>query len=147
MSVAATVYKTSQQTISSSTFTLMEWTTPLYQDVEMWTVAQPTRMVIPAGGYTHALIVATISWEGSSDFDRIHLLLKDGSPVNGCSGNAYNASSLERTRGHLSAFLEVQEGNYLEVQVWQNTGIDTFLVGADIEAGNAVFFSVELFTS
>lgn len=121
MSIAATLRLTSSQTISTATFTTVtNWGNPIFQDVTVWDAGSPSRITIPAG-FNYALLTANVWWGPTAGGDVFARLLKNGDTgLDGTACACGLSTGFERVMLHELA--PVQEGDFFEVQVWQNSG-------------------------
>jgi hypothetical protein len=115
----AKVTRSTNQTISNSTNTLISFSAEAWDTDDLWTVGSPTRLTIQTGGY-YALTAGTL-WASDPTGRRLTEILLNGStvltrsedpPHSGTSGNA----QIVATIASLSA------GDYVELRVFQSSG-------------------------
>jgi hypothetical protein len=122
----ARVYRSSDQSISTSTDTALSFNTEQYDTDGFWTSGTPTRITIPTDGYYH--IDSIVAWEQNNVGYRRHWLRVDGgSTVIGEHQTIPAASS--DSGSYVSTDYYFTANQYIEVYVWHNKGSNTFARG------------------
>jgi hypothetical protein len=121
------LYKTADQTISDSTNTTMNWAS---EDIDVGgyhdNVTNNSRITIPSGKGGYYFVYTIAAWASNSSGKRIARFLKNGSAYRDGSNpftlvNVGGGNSSETTQ-YLGLVMSLAAGDYVEVQVWQNSG-------------------------
>jgi hypothetical protein len=125
----AIVTRTTNLSVESVTATIVPWQAAILQEVTCWTDAAPTRLTVPAGSHTYAIVAVSLRWFGAVSTDKRCRILMNGDVVPGSGQSLLQAGSGSVGSGNnvVSAMLAVEEGDYFEVEAWHNMGDDLIL--------------------
>jgi hypothetical protein len=121
----AMVRKSANQSIPSGTNTPVTWQTAIYDTSGIYNPSNPTRLTVPAG-VTKVRLAAQIVFGSNATGKRDVLIQKNGS-LNYDGRATTNAlpvtgTSQTMTVNITSPVLEVTQGDYFEILVYQNSG-------------------------
>lgn len=134
----ALVYRTSNQSISNSTATAIQWQIEDYDNGNWWTSGSSTRLTVPSG-ISYVRISANVVWAGASGGFRQLSINKNGSSVRGGGREVVDAATgIGHSLNVVSAPMAVSPGDYFEIIVQQNSGS-----AINITSGNSVYASIE----
>lgn len=108
------------QPFDSNTYGMAIWGGAIYNTDGYWDPENPTRLTVPKG-VTKVKILANILWESNSEGFRQLRVNKNGEYVYGLPYVRYQAVSTSGSTG-TSAVLEVNEGDYFELDIMQKSG-------------------------
>jgi uncharacterized protein YjlB len=102
-----------------------------------WDSAAPTRLTVPAG-ITKVRLHAGFIWDAVTG-DRCFLrIIMNGATVSGGGGSDLDQQYSQLSQSHATPTIVVSEGDYFEVQAYQNSGI-----AANILTNDNTYFSIE----
>lgn len=132
------VSKALNQTIATSTNTLLTWGVEAYDDAAIFDIGQPTRLTVPAG-FTRVQISFALLWDGAFNWSLTPL--KNGAAYIGAPNGVVARATLDTLNAGsgTSAVLAVTPGDYFEIQVQQISGFNH-----DIVATGPTWFCMEL---
>jgi len=117
--VGASVYNTTNQTISNATYTAVTWDTErIDTDAFHSTVTNTSRMTVPSGKAGKYSVYGFIQADGGTTGNRAIQVYKNGSPFITASnqpGGGYPTSQI-------SAVMDLIVGDYVEIFVYQTQG-------------------------
>jgi hypothetical protein len=118
---AVRVYRSSTQTISTSTSTAISFDTEIYDHGSMWAVGNPTRLVAPVDGIYQ--VTCCVQWVANGTGTRYQFFKKNGTTDIG-QGHAAkpDAGADQFNRYNYSAEFELEAGDYIECIVNQGSG-------------------------
>lgn len=129
---AARIHRNSNQVLSHGFGgqEFISWEAAAYENVDVWDIANPTRITIPAG-YSYVRLVCFCLWESASDYeDTLIQLFKNGSSIlqestvydwRSPAANAFNPTNQIDT-----GWLECTTSDYYEILAQQsNATLDT----------------------
>lgn len=117
----ASIYRNATQTINNVTSTPVTLDTVAYNDVGMWNVASPTKIVIPVAGY-YAL-TATVTWAISAAGTwRSNSIYKNGGTVLSQANFPPDPAAVINLAFTTGCFASLNTGDYIEMYVYQNSG-------------------------
>jgi len=153
-SYCVTVYNTAgNQSIPTTTDTIITWNTAIINDAGMWNVSTPTRLTVPAGA-TRVRLQGNLRLAASSPTGQISYMLimhKNGADfiglgklqlivgATGIANAAYN-----RHLNCSSAVVPVTGGDYFELSCLQNSGSTVVTDSGSPLAIDATWFSMEI---
>ena len=108
------------QPFASNTYAMAIWGGAIYNTDGYWNPENPTRLTVPKG-VTKVKVLASILWESNSDGFRQLRLKKNGNYTYGLPYVRYQAVSTSGATG-TSSVIEVEEGDYFELDVVQTSG-------------------------
>lgn len=108
------------QPLDSNTYAMAIWGGAIYNTDGYWDPENPTRLTVPKG-VTKVKVLASILWESNSDGFRQLRLKKNGNYTYGLPYVRYQAVSTSGATG-TSSVIEVEEGDYFELDVIQTSG-------------------------
>lgn len=116
------IQKTTNQSIPASTVTYFAWDTEIY-DIGGFrdNVTNPTRITIPAG-ISRVQLFAQVDWTANSTGTRNSAIPKNGAGTYPGVALDERAASVSSTQPFATPVLEVEEGDYFEVSVYQRSG-------------------------
>ncbi len=142
----ALVKLTTNLSIANNTATAVTWSSAEYDDASLWSAGNPTRLTVPAGGWTRARLSANLGWQSSTSGRRVMEIRKNGaSTAWGLPLVHVPVTSNARTNMNGTTAVSgvtVTAGDYFEVWVTQNSGVALNLQGGTGEVEN--WFSMEL---
>lgn len=126
--------------VATSTNVAIPFRTPVYDDLGFQTLSYPSRITIPAK-VKKVRINAGVSFTTNANGTRRLFLAKNGdvTAARTIVGNWIPAHSLNIEMNITSPVLNVVEGDYFEVYVWQDSG-----ASLKVERVNRTFVSVEV---
>lgn len=140
--------KAASQTLTTGTDTILDWGNDVDRDdYGMFNSGTPTKLVTPPG-YNYARVLANISWENSSAFDRMADIFKAGAAVPFGAGKAHRAATGgETSRSHVCSIIPISSagGEEFTVNAWQNSGGNLDVLGG--ASTNTAIFEISLFTT
>lgn len=126
-----------QQSIPNNTTTLISWGVENYDDLNIWSSDNPTKLVVP-NGISKVIVKAGVFWAVSSAGYRSVQILKNGAGFAGMGSDQRNA--VERSGVNFAtSVITVSPGDYFELQVTQNSG-----GSLDLVALSQTWFSMEV---
>lgn len=120
--VGCSLSKSSDQTISTNTSTLVTWDTEEYDTDNLHSTSTNTsRVTIPAGLGGKYLLVGGITWSQADNAMSEFAVLVNGAEkvINYFAGGSVGNSNMQRPIGYV---LNVSAGDYIEIQCRQNSG-------------------------
>ena len=108
------------QPFDSNTYAMAIWGGAIYNTDGYWDPENPTRLTVPKG-VTKVKVLASILWESNNDGFRQLRLKKNGNYTYGLPYVRYKAVSTSGATG-TSSVIEVEEGDYFELDVVQTSG-------------------------
>ena len=108
------------QPFDSNTYAMAIWGGAIYNTDGYWDPENPTRLTVPKG-VTKVKVLASILWESNNDGFRQLRLKKNGNYAYGLPYVRYQAVSTSGATG-TSSVIEVEEGDYFELDVVQTSG-------------------------
>ena len=108
------------QPFDSNTYAMAIWGGAIYNTDGYWDPENPTRLTVPKG-VTKVKVLASILWESNNDGFRQLRLKKNGNYTYGLPYVRYQAVSTSGATG-TSSVIEVEEGDYFELDVVQTSG-------------------------
>ena len=108
------------QPFDSNTYAMAIWGGAIYNTDGYWDPENPTRLTVPKG-VTKVKVLASILWESNNDGFRQLRLKKNGNYTYGLPYVRYKAVSTSGATG-TSSVIEVEEGDYFELDVIQTSG-------------------------
>ena len=108
------------QPLDSNTYAMAIWGGAIYNTDGYWDPENPTRLTVPKG-VTKVKVLASILWESNNDGFRQLRLKKNGNYTYGLPYVRYKAVSTSGATG-TSSVIEVEEGDYFELDVIQTSG-------------------------
>lgn len=132
----AMVSKNSDQKITGD-WTTVEWDTTNYNLSGFWSKSNKTRLVIPEGVKKVRLSYSVI-WESSNDGSRRVRISKNGQILKGGSYVSYIPAGTAPISAS-SGVIEVQEGDYFELNARQTSGEDL-----NLRSDEYTWFSIEV---
>ena len=108
------------QPFDSNTYAMAIWGGAIYNTDGYWDPENPTRLTVPKG-VTKVKVLASILWESNNDGFRQLRLKKNGNYTYGLPYVRYQAVSTSGATG-TSSVIEVEEGDYFELDVIQTSG-------------------------
>ena len=108
------------QPLDSNTYAMAIWGGAIYNTDGYWDPENPTRLTVPKG-VTKVKVLASILWESNNDGFRQLRLKKNGNYTYGLPYVRYQAVSTSGATG-TSSVIEVEEGDYFELDVIQTSG-------------------------
>jgi hypothetical protein len=112
--------------IANDTFTTVPWEAAHYDTANIWSSGNPTRLTCPRNGVV--ILRANGRWpSNSSGVRRIYVTQNDPDPLEGSSIGMFDVSQSGfspqfNMQNAASAPIPVQEGDFFELNVWQNSG-------------------------
>lgn len=111
------------KTVETSTWTTVTWNNAEYNLSNFWSSSsRPTRITIPKGVKKVRLSTNTL-WDSNSDGSRRIRMRKNGEYTTGLSYISYPAGGTSPVGG-TSSVVNVFEGDYFEMEVYQSSGSD-----------------------
>lgn len=128
------LYRTAGQSIPNNVATAVIWQAAEIDELAgVWSaVTNPSRLTVPAG-YTKVKLSYQHSWPNVGGGIRATYVTK-GAGVSMAGGDYRVAFNEAQGHGH-TRWLTVAAGEYLELQVFQNTGAARDLIGGTAEGG------------
>lgn len=128
----ALVYQSATQNVATSTWEALAWGAELFDVGALHDNAtNNTRLTIPAGGDGLYLICGSVGFVGSAaGAMRGIRVWKNGTTSLGVSSNNPNASA---ARANVSTIGVLAAGDYIEFQVWQDTGSPLSTSGPSVD--------------
>lgn len=130
--------RTTAQSIPDVTYTTIEWESEEYDDIEGFDlVTSPTRFTVPVGQDGLYLVQAGTSWESSTSGGCGLVVRK-----NGVGGLVFNRADYTQGHVHVDVVVKLVAGDYLEVQVFQDSGLAKGVPNTNTTPGNFARFAV-----
>jgi hypothetical protein len=128
--LAAKLYSTTTQEIPTTTATLVTFNTAAIEIGGTWySGGSPTRATVPTGAGTRTVLVIATAWWDEPDLsvfnNTVVRVKKNGVQIRGTQNYAFNALKGRQAIG----LVRVSAGDYLEAEVYQDTGA-TMTLGA-----------------
>lgn len=129
--------RSSNQSIPDSALTIVSWNVETEDIGGGWVSSSPTRFTAPRDGVYHVNVV--VQWSNHATGLREMTIRKNGSSTPSFDGQRGAAASNVTVVQSTSRFIRLVTGDYLEVAVYQNSGIalpldQTFHDGPQFEA-------------
>ena len=135
--VGALVHKSANQGIVKQTITVLSWDQEIYDLASLHdNVTNNSRFTIPLG-WNYAQLILSVQWANSNVNSRFLRFHKNGVEFQGGSVNR-SLATIFSEHEIVSHVIAVDEGDYFEAAVWQDT-----LANLSIVAGIRTSFSVE----
>jgi uncharacterized protein YjlB len=133
----ASVSLTANESIANATVTEVPFDQADKDIGGWWDSAAPTRLTVPAG-ITKVRLHAGFLWDAVTG-DRCFLrIIMNGATVSGGGGSDLDQQYSQLSQSHATPTIVVSEGDYFEVQAYQNSGI-----AANLLTNNNTYFSIE----
>lgn len=118
----AEVRLTADQSITSATWTPVSWDAEEYDDAAFWEgVTNPTRITFAAAG--RYLVVFAGTWLSFTGTDFIGArLIRNGNTANELALSSMTGDATVTPRNQLTAVVDAQAGDYVELEVYQDSG-------------------------
>jgi hypothetical protein len=110
------VTRSTAQSISINATESASFDTEVRDDLGAWTIADPTKLTVPAGKSGWYIITGSVWWQAFTGFDRDLILLVDGTTEISRMGQ-YAPSYHNDTRLCTSTVYYLTEGQYVELQL------------------------------
>lgn len=124
------VYRTSGQTFSASTWTAISWQSELFDTASMWASSpNPTRIVAPSTGYMLLGLSASISGSGFT-YLRSQIWLNGASVITNPWTDYNNSGGSWRLLNTIAA-IPVTSGDYIEAYVYSDAGSTLAIEGGN----------------
>lgn len=121
--VGCRVYNSATQNVNNTTDTQLTFNSEDYDTDGFHSTGSNTdRITIPTGETGYYLVHAHTTWSPSATGERIMVIRKNGSDVAGASSSVPVNSGTYGTRQIVSVILFLTAGDYLQVNVYQNSG-------------------------
>lgn len=134
------VLRDTDQVVTTATVTAMSFDTDVYGGANgFWTIGDPTKLYAPVSGIY--LVVGTGGFEAHSTGGRQFWLRKNGAGDYPCEVSNKTRDDGGQWHTTISATVDLQAGDYMEIYVYQNTGGNLNLEGT---APNNPSFSMAL---
>ena len=122
----------------SSGFNLVSFAVEDFDTDSIWSLAQPTRLVVPPG--VQKVVVSTYVRSPDGATNRYAYIKKNGAYVQGIGGVGNPANTFDLTL--VSSVIDVVAGDYFELEIWGSAAsIGAGLVGV---VGLGTWFSMEV---
>lgn len=110
------------QSIPNSAGTAISWGDTIHDDEDLWDGANPTRLTVPTGFDGRAYLSTNIQFAKNATGLRYAVIQKNGSNYKGGGYSAVSAPDITMGINAVSALVNVTEGDYFEVRVFQDSG-------------------------
>lgn len=118
--------------VPTNTQTLVPWNTLIADIAGVWVNTDPTKLTVPAG-VTHARFRVSSEFQDNATGRRLMSLYKNSNPTRG--GIAVMVPAMDdgnyTSWMGVSMWIAVEEGDFFQVSVWQDSGGDLSLNGED----------------
>jgi len=131
LNARAYIERSTTQSITSSTPTMVTWSTQTYNYVSVWSGGAATRITVPAG-FTEMKLSAFITWASNSTGNRTIKFAKNGTVL--WEGANVRVAAVESAMQAVYGWTDVVAGDYFEIEVTQTSGGALNLVAATSNA-------------
>ncbi|MGR9106747.1 MAG: hypothetical protein ACU843_07425 [Gammaproteobacteria bacterium] len=136
------VHKSSSQALNSGANNAISWDSSSVDEISLWNIADPTKMVIPSG-YTMAKVTGCIAFDQIVGSSLECFLLKNGAVFAGSPGFKIPLVPSNTNMGQIfSGWVPVTAGDYLEFAVLPYGSL--FTISDAVENRNFNWFAVEV---
>ncbi len=118
--IGAEVVRTTTQSATNSSDTLVSWSSTLRDDASFWAAGSPTKLTAPQSGwYT---ISATVRWASSTAGQRFMWFKINGAFPSQTPGSSLSAGVGGDYATNASHQVYLSKGDYVELDVFQTSG-------------------------
>lgn len=121
--LSARVKLTSDKATTTGTGAFVSWDAAVHDDAALWNAGDPSKLTVPAGGFTRAELTCNLLWQGGSSGYRTVDIRKNGFLFDGSPGHTTWPGSTDAPGQNIHVLdVPVTTGDYFQVRVVQNSG-------------------------